>query len=531
MAVRSPSEDRDLAGAESVVNRTKRKVRAEPKLYISFLPDGKGGPRIDKGSVPLELDVEDHIEERSDCEPGHYRIEKKRSGEFSGEVRFYEKEEARLDASTSDFVNEDFESESLPSEVGATSAEIARAVNAALDARDRRRSGQLDPMEQFRQMRELLKEEREEMQRQMKDSGSSQQPRDTLSDFERFIDLQKKLQPEPPPKDDDVTSKDRAQLMLIRETGIIPEFMRSMRDALRAGPEAAAEPGIVDKIISLVQSAIPYVGPVAGPAIAHKLAALVEQVDVGALAQKVNSGAQPNAPSSPTSAPDPRAVAFTRVMRRVAADLIDNAAPDASVAATIQLVKDFPDLAQQFGQILNAPPNAVADFISTQLQDDVRPLSHCNEWIASYQSKLTSAAASASAPVEPRDSESEDSPLTLDDVLMFIKQSIIENKDPAEAVSAVIQLLAEQPQLAPTIQQLMATSNAELVAVLSQSTRTDLAIVANAESFIEKLKAGVTKRLRVPVSASENGNKKTVAAAEHIATGSKGRRTTNHGPR
>jgi hypothetical protein len=517
MTVHSPSENRDLAGAGSVVSRAKRTVRAEPKLYLSFLPEGKGGSRVDKGSVPVEVDVEDHIEERSDCEPGLYRIEKKRSGEFSGDVLFYEKEADR--AETSEVGDDDdLESEPLTSEVGAASrSEIARAVNAALDARDRRRQGQLDPMEQFRQMRELLKEERDEMQRQIKESGSSQQPRDSLSDFERFIELQKKLQPEPVPRDDDLSSKDRAQLMLIKETDIIPEFMRSMRDALRAAPESAAEPGVIDKVISLVQSAMPYVGPVAGPAIAHKLASLVEQVDVSALAQKVNSGAQANAPGGQTSAPDPRVIAFTRVMRRVAADLVDNAAPETSVAATIQLVKDFPDLAPQFEQILSAPPNAVADFISNQLQDDVRGLPHCNEWIASYQSKLM-AAASASAPMEPRDNETDDSPLTLDDVLQFIKLSIIENKDPSEAVSAVIHLLAEQPQVGPAIQQLMATPDAELVTVLSQATRTDLSIVANAESFIGKLKAGVTKRLRVPVSVAKNGNKNSVAPDEFVTS-------------
>lgn len=69
-----------------------RRERGEPKLFISYLPDGKGGPREEKGSVPLEVDVEAHIEERTDCEPGIYRIEKKRGGGFTGEVMFYTKE-------------------------------------------------------------------------------------------------------------------------------------------------------------------------------------------------------------------------------------------------------------------------------------------------------------------------------------------------------------------------------------------------------------------------------------------------------
>lgn len=72
--------------------RNSRRNRGEPKFFISYLPEGKGGPREDKGSVPLEVEVEAHIEERTDCEPGLYRIEKKRSGEFSGDVMFYTKE-------------------------------------------------------------------------------------------------------------------------------------------------------------------------------------------------------------------------------------------------------------------------------------------------------------------------------------------------------------------------------------------------------------------------------------------------------
>src|SRR6185503_2544650 len=103
MTRRSPSSDRELAAeapGEVANQRRTRRTRAEPKLYISFLPEGRGGPREEKGSVPLEVDVEAHIEERSDCEPGEYRIEKKRSGEFSGEVLFYQK--APTDAETDD---------------------------------------------------------------------------------------------------------------------------------------------------------------------------------------------------------------------------------------------------------------------------------------------------------------------------------------------------------------------------------------------------------------------------------------------
>lgn len=344
-------------------------------------------------------------------------------------------------------------------------------------------------------------------------SQSTPRQEDPLALVERVIELQKKLQPEPAPRDE-LSAKDRAQLILVKESGLITEFMHNMRDMLRAPEAATAEPSFFDKAFSLVQSALPYVGPIAGPAVGQKLAEMVTHVDAGALAQKVNSSAQqrqsPSAPGGPPglASTDPRAIAYTRLMRRVASDLVDNAPPDVAVAATIQLVTTHPDFAPQFEQVLSATPDAVAAFICSQVQDDVRTLPHCDDWIASYQSKLKAAAASATT-------DDEDSPLTFDDVLNFIKQQIIENQDPSAAVSSVIQLLAEQPNLAPTIQQLLATPNAELVKVLSQSTQTNLEIVGNAEPFIEKLKAGVTARLRVPVAVSANGHKN--AAVEHVA--------------
>jgi hypothetical protein len=346
-------------------------------------------------------------------------------------------------------------------------------------------------------------------------NSQSTPTQDPLALVERVIELQKKLQPDRAPRDE-LSAKDRAQLILVKESGLITEFMHNMRDMLRAPDAAAAEPGFLDKAFSLIQSALPYVGPIAGPAVGQKLAEMVTHVDAGALAQKVNSAAQPpqspSATGSPLASTDPRAIAYTRLMRRVASDLVDNAAPEAAVAATIQLVTTHPDFAPQFEQVLSATPDAVAAFICSQVQDGVRTLPHCNEWIASYQSKLKAAAASATT-----DDEDEDSPLTFDDVLHFIKQQIIENQDSSAAVSSVIQLIAEQPDLAPSIQQLLATSNAELVKVLSQSTQTNLGIVGNAELFIEELKDGVTERLRVPVSVAENGHKpgpKVVAQAK-----------------
>jgi hypothetical protein len=499
---------------DAPTQRRRKRERADPKLYISFLPEGKGGPRDDKGSVPLEVDFEDHIEERSDCEPGLYRVEKKRSGEFSGDVKFYTKEEPDERAPIDD-ADEPDNVEAFAA-AGASSADIARAVSAALDARDRRATGQPDPMEQFRQMRELLKEEREEMQRQLQDQASKQQPRDSLSDFERFLELQKRLTAEQAPRDD-LSPDDRAQLMLVQKSGLIPEFMKSMREMLRA-PEAASDPeGIVPSLLDFAKQALPYVGPTVGPILGQKLNELMSHVDVNALAQKLNNTPSAAASTGAQSVPptDVRMAAYTRVMRRVVIDLVDNVPPDVAVAATVQFVNAYPELATQFDQIVNASSADVAAFILAQTREDVRALPHCDEWITGYQAKLR-AAGSAESPgaVDSESNDDDDGPLTFDDVLRFVKQQLIEDQDPAAAVSSVVQLLAEQPDLAPTIHQLLATPNSELVAVLSQATQTDLTIIANAQSFIEKLKVGVKARLHVPVAVSSNGHNTSAEAAK-----------------
>jgi hypothetical protein len=511
----SPSGDRESAVDAPTAaprHRRARRLRAEPKLYISFLPEGRGGRREEKGSIPLEVDVEAHIEERSDCEPGDYRIEKKRSGEFSGEVLFYQKAAPNVSPETGDDL--DFEEAVEAGQAISSSGEIARVVNAVLDSRERRQSAQPDPMEQFRQMRELLKEEREEMQRQLQEQSSKQQPHDTFTDFERFLDLQKKLAPEAPR--DELSPEDRAQLVLVQKSGLIPEFMKSMREMLRA-PEAAAEPeGILPTLIDFAKEALPYVGPTLGPMLGQKLNELMAQVDVNALALKINNTHSAASPSPQSAAAaDPRVVAYGQVMRTLVTDLVNNAPPDAMVAATMQLVNANPEIAPLFGQIINATPDDVAAFICAQTGEDVRKLPHYAHWIAGYQTKLR-AADSAGAPMGSRGEEQSsnddsDGPLTFDDVLHFVKQQIIEDQDPAAAVSSVIQLLAEQPDLTSSVHQLLASPSSELVKFLSESTHTDLTIVANAESFVEKLKKGVKARLRVTVAFSSNGQEPSVA--------------------
>jgi hypothetical protein len=110
-------------------------------------------------------------------------------------------------------------------------------------------------------------------------------------------------------------------------------------------------------------------------------------------------------------------------------------------------------------------------------------------------------------------------PLSLDDVILYMKQDIIANNEPKDCVDAVVQLIAEQPQLLPVVGQLLSKENEELIGILSQATNNNLAIISNAGKFVDGLRDGVRSRLQVQPSATGNGHKPAPVATAAGATG------------
>lgn len=92
--MKRPRKDQAAAEPEPATRprRAARKPSA-PEFFIYYMPEGKGGERVKRGSVPVDVDVEEHIEAREDCEPGLYRVEKRIGGEVTREVYWYTKEE------------------------------------------------------------------------------------------------------------------------------------------------------------------------------------------------------------------------------------------------------------------------------------------------------------------------------------------------------------------------------------------------------------------------------------------------------
>jgi hypothetical protein len=371
--------------------------------------------------VPLEVDVEDHIEERSDCEPGMYRIEKKRSGEFSGEVLFYTKQDDGISsvAEPDDDVSSD---ENSPAEfaprVGESlsASDIARlvssTVNATLDARDKRpRQADSEPtvLETLRQLEEMAERRAE------KDLQRRQEMRSEIASLM--------------PKEDPLSPEQQLRLAVVEKSGVLPMLFREMREALGTAQRVAEPEGWGVKLFDFVKEVVPYVGPTIGPVIGAKLVTLLNRVDETALMNAAVKAQQQRG-------------------------AIDQPVQD----ATVQSPQVGPD--------------------------------------------------------------SEGATLTLDDVILFIKQEIIANSKPKESVDSVVQLIAEHPNLFPAIEDLLRRDNEELLVILSGATSTNLSIITNASKFVEGLRTGVRSRLQVPPENVTGNGHKATTTVQATAAGS-----------
>lgn len=423
-AVRSQT---DTSPEDGGGGRRVRRARSEPKLYICFLPEGKGGPRVDKGSVPIESDVEQHIEERSDCEPGLYRIEKKRSGEFSGDVLFYTKEDAvsrrvplerEEEYDAIDFAPPDAGTSLTPAEDLARL--VAASVNHALESRERKaRAESKDPsaLDLLREV-EAMADRRVEQERARRE--------------EIRAEISAMLPPPAQPSTGEALLDDRTRLELavVRETGLLPQIFREMKGLMNTADRADQPQSWIEKAWDFAKDSLPYVGPAVGPAIGAKLAALLNRVNDDALANAVNS---------------------RLAEKRIAEQQAQSALPPAS---------------------------------------------------------------QNSSPSQPESAGNEDPPLSLELVVGYIKDDIVANREPADSgesestVDVVVRFLAEQPQFIQPMGELLAKTNAELVAFLSHATATNLSVLSNAEKFVDGLRTGVQSRLQMNVNPpSTNGTK------------------------
>jgi hypothetical protein len=232
---------------------------------------------------------------------------------------------------------------------------------------------------------------------------NTQTTQDPFAILERAIDLQRKLQPEAPRAvEPTINPKDAAQLMLVKESGIIPEFMRNMRDMVHA-PETVAEPEtMVDKVLGFARDLLenPFIGSTAGPAIANKLVAVLQHVDVGTLAQHVNSQAasQPQQRPTPEAPPAPMpqttvdvpeqqregddaAITIDIVLANIITDIQHNDVPDDCIDDVVRLATEDSKWQPALAQILELPNVEILKTLKDAKGIDLSPLNNAGKFL------------------------------------------------------------------------------------------------------------------------------------------------------
>ncbi|HEY0379845.1 MAG TPA: hypothetical protein VGC87_23210 [Pyrinomonadaceae bacterium] len=209
MTTRKPESDANET--EQQPKQRRERAKQPPKFHISFCPEGKTGAREDRGNVPLDVDSEIFIEESAHCEPGLYRIDKRRAGEFSGETRWYTKEDATAGAvefegsGEGDDYAQSYDFEDRPAGDARQLAQlVAATVDAVLEKREQAKQAQAqqqpNALEIVREVEAARRRAAEEERERQKSSAAQQT--DPLAMVERVVTIADKLRPQPAERDD-----------------------------------------------------------------------------------------------------------------------------------------------------------------------------------------------------------------------------------------------------------------------------------------------------------------------------------------
>lgn len=107
--------------------------------------------------------------------------------------------------------------------------------------------------------------------------------------------------------------------------------------------------------------------------------------------------------------------------------------------------------------------------------------------------------------------EAEVSTVTFEGVLEGIITDLQEGNEPDEAIDDIAKLTTLQPDFLPVIAKLISQPNEQLVQMLSQAKGVDLMHLLNTDEYIDALRDGLKKRVRLPAppaggAATNNGH-------------------------
>lgn len=411
--MKKPEND-PQAGAQEPVERPRRAARrsSAEEFHIYFLPDGKRGERVRKGSVPLDDDPSDVIEERSEWPAGLYRIEKRKGGEFAKEICFYTKDEG-ADLLAGELGPEgggDLPAEFIqPAGASDDDARIVKLVNAVMDARERRERAaqpQPGPLDLLREVEELA-ERRADRERQMREA--------VREEIAAMVPKENSAAREP-----ELSDRQRLELAVIKETGAIPAIFKELREAMGSAERVDEPRSWSDKLLDFAKEFVPYIGPVAGPLIGQRLIGILGQVDDASLMQA--AGIQPGQTQQPaqqqTPQPAPQqalaaqqqqaaqattttavqqpatvgeesgVVTFESVLEGIIADLQEGSEPDEAIDDIAKLTTSQPQFLPVIAKLIGQPNGQLVQMLGQAKGVDLTHLLDTDDYVDALRDGL-----------------------------------------------------------------------------------------------------------------------------------------------
>jgi hypothetical protein len=370
MTKRQPEADQTATQAESTPRRTRPARRsAGKKHYIQFLPEGADSEPEFKIELPAHVDPERFIDKQEDFEAGRYRIALRDDGKFTRESWTYRKNDELSEGFTTVQPDEDDLEDTEDFEPAASNGAtlftpqdimklVATTVNTTIDARERAQraaQGQPDPMDMYRQMRELHKEEREEMRREMQTILEAQ-GRNTTKVVE----------------DDEETSVAK---ILVKNPAIAERVMSKLVGASADAPQEAWYTDVIKELGKNPQLISQGVGA-------------IQSVFKGATSA-TNGNSAHTAGQAQTNAAQVDPINLTLTI--IVDDLKKNKRTGHAADAIDDLFMKMPDLKPQLEPFFAAPANELLSQLSAAVGENLLEYSHSIAWIENLQAEFENA--------------------------------------------------------------------------------------------------------------------------------------------
>lgn len=88
--------------------------------------------------------------------------------------------------------------------------------------------------------------------------------------------------------------------------------------------------------------------------------------------------------------------------------------------------------------------------------------------------------------------------ITFESVLEGLVTDLQEGNDPEEAIGDIAKLVTAEPDYLPVVGKLMSQTNEQLIQLLGQAKGIDLSLLLNSGKYLNGLRAGLKKRIRLP---------------------------------